>query len=142
MALLVQKFGGTSVADVERIKAVAQRIAECRNAGNDERLKLGKAVDGAELETHQALLDRALLVCLELLVRMGPAAAGDTLSAEAGMANRGIKLRLIATSEIRTRCVVPEADGIWAVQAVHTAFGLDGHKRHHAESTASSMEVR
>ncbi|MFZ9947334.1 MAG: aspartate kinase, partial [Vulcanococcus sp.] len=35
MALLVQKFGGTSVADVERIQAVAQRIADSRQAGND-----------------------------------------------------------------------------------------------------------
>ena len=35
MALLVQKFGGTSVADVERIQAVARRIADCRQAGND-----------------------------------------------------------------------------------------------------------
>ncbi|MFM8673468.1 MAG: aspartate kinase, partial [Vulcanococcus sp.] len=35
MALLVQKFGGTSVADVERIQAVARRIAACRQAGHD-----------------------------------------------------------------------------------------------------------
>ena len=28
MALIVQKFGGTSVADVERIKAVALRIKQ------------------------------------------------------------------------------------------------------------------
>ena len=35
MALLVQKFGGTSVADVERIQAVAARIAACREDGHD-----------------------------------------------------------------------------------------------------------
>ena len=35
MALLVQKFGGTSVADVERIQAVARRIAASRQAGHD-----------------------------------------------------------------------------------------------------------
>ena len=35
MALLVQKFGGTSVAGVERIQAVAQRICRCRDEGND-----------------------------------------------------------------------------------------------------------
>ena len=35
MALLVQKFGGTSVADVERIQAVAKRIAASRQAGHD-----------------------------------------------------------------------------------------------------------
>ena len=35
MALLVQKFGGTSVGSVERIQAVAQRIARCREEGHD-----------------------------------------------------------------------------------------------------------
>lgn len=35
MALLVQKFGGTSVADVERIQAVAQRVARCREDGHE-----------------------------------------------------------------------------------------------------------
>ena len=35
MALLVQKFGGTSVADVERIQAVARRIAASKEAGHD-----------------------------------------------------------------------------------------------------------
>ena len=35
MALLVQKFGGTSVGSVERIKAVAQKIASTKEAGHD-----------------------------------------------------------------------------------------------------------
>jgi len=35
VALIVQKFGGTSVADPERIKSVARRIAETRRIGND-----------------------------------------------------------------------------------------------------------
>ena len=35
MALLVQKFGGTSVGSVERIKAVADRIGRCREEGHD-----------------------------------------------------------------------------------------------------------
>ncbi|MFM7268281.1 MAG: aspartate kinase, partial [Cyanobium sp.] len=35
MGLLVQKFGGTSVADVERIQAVARRIARSREDGHD-----------------------------------------------------------------------------------------------------------
>ena len=34
MALIVQKYGGTSVGSVERIKAVAQRVAATRAAGN------------------------------------------------------------------------------------------------------------
>ncbi|MFL2497008.1 MAG: aspartate kinase, partial [Parasynechococcus sp.] len=35
MALLVQKFGGTSVGSVERIQAVAQRISRSREDGHD-----------------------------------------------------------------------------------------------------------
>ena len=34
MALIVQKYGGTSVADVDRIKKVAQRVKETYEAGN------------------------------------------------------------------------------------------------------------
>ena len=34
MALLVQKYGGSSVANVERIKRVAARIVKTKNAGN------------------------------------------------------------------------------------------------------------
>ncbi len=35
MPLIVQKYGGTSVGSVERIRAVAQRIRECRERGQD-----------------------------------------------------------------------------------------------------------
>ncbi|MFF2371065.1 aspartate kinase [Agromyces sp. NPDC058110] len=35
MSLIVQKFGGSSVADAESIKRVAKRIVETRKAGND-----------------------------------------------------------------------------------------------------------
>ncbi|HET7753558.1 MAG TPA: aspartate kinase [Anaeromyxobacteraceae bacterium] len=35
MALIVQKFGGTSVKDIERIRNVAQRALETQRAGND-----------------------------------------------------------------------------------------------------------
>jgi aspartate kinase len=35
MALIVMKFGGTSVANAERIKAVAKRVAATRAEGND-----------------------------------------------------------------------------------------------------------
>ena len=35
MALIVQKYGGSSVADTEKIKRVAQRVVRTRDAGND-----------------------------------------------------------------------------------------------------------
>ena len=35
MGIVVQKYGGTSVADPERIKAVAEHVAFTRSHGND-----------------------------------------------------------------------------------------------------------
>ena len=35
MALVVQKYGGSSVSDAERIRRVAERIVETKKAGND-----------------------------------------------------------------------------------------------------------
>ena len=35
MALLIQKFGGTSLGSIERIKAVAQRIKSSKEKGDD-----------------------------------------------------------------------------------------------------------
>lgn len=35
MALIVQKYGGSSVGDAESIKRVAKRVAEAKRAGND-----------------------------------------------------------------------------------------------------------
>lgn len=48
MALLVQKFGGTSVADPERIREVADHVARCRRRGDDVVLvvsAMGKETD-------------------------------------------------------------------------------------------------
>ena len=35
MALVVQKYGGTSVGDASRIRRVAERVVASRHAGND-----------------------------------------------------------------------------------------------------------
>ncbi len=49
MALVVQKFGGSSVADAERIRAVADRVARSRRAGDEVVVvvsAMGKTTDG------------------------------------------------------------------------------------------------
>ena len=49
MALIVQKFGGSSVADVEKVRRVAGIISEAYNGGNDVIVVLsaqGKTTDG------------------------------------------------------------------------------------------------
>jgi aspartate kinase len=190
--------------------------------GSGEGLELGKPVDGAELESHQAVLalahvpdrpgvaaqlfealsaaglnvdlivqathegeggsatndiaftvaeaqlDRAQLVCREVLAAMGGAAAGATLSAEAGMAKLsisgagimgrpgvaarlfdtlakgGINLRLIATSEVKVSCLVAGHQGAKALQAAASCFELGDQQLRldPAPSGAGEPEVR
>ena len=61
--------------------------------------------------------------------------AGTAARMFRALADAGINIELIATSEIRTSCVVAESDGIRALQAVHAAFGLGGSTMHQAKGT-------
>jgi aspartate kinase len=60
VSLLVQKFGGTSVADPDRIKAVADRIVRSRREGNDVVVvvsAMGKTTDDLERLAHEVSSD-------------------------------------------------------------------------------------
>ena len=67
------------------------------------------------------------------------------MSATAGTARRmfrylaeaGVNIEMVATSEIRTSCVVAEADGITALQAVDAGFKLGGNTLHEAKGSES-----
>ncbi|PAW66392.1 MAG: aspartate kinase [Opitutia bacterium Tous-C1TDCM] len=58
MARIVQKYGGTSVGDVDRIKNVARRIKEIRDAGNEL-----VVVVSARAGVTNELIARAKAVC-------------------------------------------------------------------------------
>jgi len=58
VALIVQKYGGSSVESAERIRRVAERIVETRKAGNDV-----VVVASAMGDTTDELLDLAEQVC-------------------------------------------------------------------------------
>lgn len=82
MALIVQKYGGASVADAERIRSVAQRIIATRGAGHDV-----VAVVSAMGDTTDMLLDLAQEVCkapdpreLDLLLSTGELVSGALLA--------------------------------------------------------------
>ena len=45
------------------------------------------------------------------------------------IAQQGINIQMIATSEIKVSCLVAEVDGVTALQAVHAVFGLAGNTR-------------
>ena len=82
----------------------------------------------------------------EAIARVSAVGAGmPTTAGTAGrmfraLADAGINIGLIATSEIRTSCVVAESDGVKALQTVHAGFGLGGEERHAAEGTASPLD--
>jgi aspartate kinase len=50
---------------------------------------------------------------------------GITAKFFAALANAGVNIEMISTSEIRISVIVDEADVVAAVQATHTAFDLD-----------------
>jgi aspartate kinase len=55
------------------------------------------------------------------------------------LAEAGINIELIATSEIRTSCVMAEAEGVRALQMVHAAFGLGGTVQHRAQGSEAPV---
>jgi len=68
-----------------------------------------------------------------------PCTPGTAARMFRALADAGINIELIATSEIRTSCVVPEAQGVGALQAVHAAFGLGGTVQHRAEGSEAPL---
>ena len=68
-----------------------------------------------------------------------PCTAGTAARMFRALAEAGINIEMIATSEIRTSCVVAETDGIPALRAVHAAFGLGGAMRHQAQGTEAPV---
>jgi aspartate kinase len=60
MAIIVQKYGGSSVADTDRIKAVSDRIKKTVNQGNQVVVvvsAMGKTTDGL-VKLAQSLTDQ------------------------------------------------------------------------------------
>ena len=68
-----------------------------------------------------------------------PCTPGTAARMFRALADQAINIELIATSEIRTSCVVAEADGVRALQAVHAAFELGGTETHRAEGTEAPV---
>ena len=89
---------------------------------------------GAALEDGEAI---AKVSAVGAGMPATPGTAGRMFRA---LADAGINIALIATSEIRTSCVVSEQDGVAALQAVHAGFGLGGQEQHNAEGSASPLD--
>ncbi len=59
-----------------------------------------------------------------------PETLGTAAKIFRAIANEGINIEMIATSEIRTSCIVAEKDGETALKVVHKFFGLDNKLSH------------
>ncbi len=89
---------------------------------------------GAALEEGEAI---ARVSAVGAGMPATPGTAGRMFRALAGA---GINIALIATSEIRTSCVVAEQDGVAALQAVHAGFGLGGQEQRTARGSGSPLD--
>jgi aspartate kinase len=65
--------------------------------------------------------------------------AGTAARMFRALADAAINIEMIATSEIRTSCVVAEADGVRALRAVHAAFALGGATTHRVEGSEAPL---
>ncbi|MFZ7087063.1 aspartate kinase [Curtobacterium sp. RRHDQ10] len=122
MALIVQKFGGSSVADAESIKRVAKRIVETRKAGNDvvvavsamgdttdELLDLAGQVSplpaGRELDMLLTAGERISMALLAMAIKSLGVEASSYTGSQAGMltdAQHG-KARIVDVTPKRVR---------------------------------------
>lgn len=102
MSLIVQKFGGSSVADAESIKRVAKRIVETRKAGNevvvvvsamgdttDELLELAEQVvpvpSGRELDMLLTAGERISMALLAMAIKSLGVEARSYTGSQAGI---------------------------------------------------------
>ena len=107
----------------------------------DDRAAADRALSQLLAQWPGALLEDGPAIARVSAVGAGmPATAGTAGRMFRYLADAGVNIEMIATSEIRTSCVVAESDGIAALQAVHAGFQLGGSTRHQAQGTESPLE--
>ena len=142
MSLIVQKFGGSSVADAESIKRVAKRIVETRKAGNsvvvavsamgdttDELVDLAHEVtpfpDGRELDMLLTTGERISMALLAMAIKSMGVDARSYTGSQAGMitdAQHGAA-RIVDVTPVRLREALDQ--GAIAIVAGFQGFNRD-----------------
>jgi aspartate kinase len=127
MALVVAKFGGSSVADADRVKRVAERIVETRRAGNDvvvvvsamgdttdELLDLAEQISplppARELDMLLTAGERISMALLAMAISNLGAEARSFTGSQAGVITDGVhgKARIIDVTPGRIRSALDE----------------------------------
>ncbi len=125
MSLVVQKYGGSSVADADAIKRVARRIVETHRAGNqvvvavsamgdttDELIELSRAVSGFEHPREMDILltagERIAMSLLAMAVRDLGVGAQSFTGPQAGVITSGAygRARIIDVEPGRLRATI------------------------------------
>ncbi len=103
---------------------IAFTVAE----GEADRVKAVVTAAALEFGWGEVLVEKA--IAKVSVVGMGmvntPGVAARMFHA---LAQEGINIQMIATSEIKISCLVAEANGVRALQAIHRAFDLSGVER-------------
>ncbi len=160
MSLVVQKFGGTSVADPERIRAVAEHIVRTRRAGHDvvvvvsamgkttddlERLALQVAEEPAAREMDMLLTSgeriSIALLCMAV-IDQGQAAVSFTGS-QAGIvtdtAHRQAKILEIKADRLREALAQGSVAVVAGFQGVSTEAAITTLGRGGSDTTAVAL---
>jgi aspartate kinase len=122
MAVIVQKYGGSSVADVKRLKAVAARVLRTRQLGHDvvvvvsamgdttdELLTLAKQIspnpDRRELDMLLSAGERISMALLSIAIREGGADAISFTGSQSGIItnDRHVDARIIEVRPFRVQ---------------------------------------
>jgi aspartate kinase len=142
VSLIVQKYGGSSVADAESIKRVAKRIVETRKAGNevvvavsamgdttDELLDLAHEVtplpDPRELDMLLTTGERISMALLAMAIKSMGVEARSYTGSQAGMItdSRHGSARIVDVTPVRLREALDE--GAIAIVAGFQGFNRD-----------------
>lgn len=142
MSLIVQKYGGSSVADAESLKRVAKRIVETRKAGNevvvavsamgdttDELLDLAHEVtpmpDPRELDMLLTTGERISMALLAMAIKSMGVEARSYTGSQAGMITdaRHGSARIVDVTPVRLREALDE--GAIAIVAGFQGFNRD-----------------
>lgn len=144
MGLVVQKYGGSSVADAESIKRVAQRIVATKKAGNDvvvavsamgdttdDLLDLAKGVSplprGRELDMLLTSGERISMALLAMAIANLGVEAQSFTGSQAGVVTTSVhgRARIIDVTPSRIQQVVDQ--GMVAIVAGFQGVSQDSH---------------
>lgn len=160
--LVVQKFGGSSVANVDRIKGVAQRIIETRNAGNevvvvvsamgdttDDLIALARQITDnpspREMDMLLATGEQVSIALVTMALLTSGCPAVSLTGAQAGICTNGIytKARIVDVDPARVRRSLREGKVVVVAgfQGVDCAQEINTLGRGGSDTTAVALAV-